>query len=653
MAKTEHHAPPVTQRQTLWLAAAALAVGLPLSLHLPPWLSGLAGLALAWRTWLLWRRFPLPPTWLLNLIALTGLIGVGAHYRSVIGKEPGVALLTLFLALKLFEMRNRRDAYAILLLALFLMLAHFFYSQSIATAAAMIITLVVVIGAMIALNHDRETPLPIITRAGVLLIQALPFMVVLFVLFPRISSPLWGLPIDAYSGLTGLSERMSPGAISELSLSDEIAFRAKFSGSPPPKSARYWRGPVLGYFDGRTWHITPPAVSATLPYRPMGPALDYEITLEAHNRHWLFALELPGQVPDGALITSQYQLVSKEPVRNRLRYPMRSHLTQRAGEEETESTRRAALALPAGFNPRSRVLGQELRAGARNDREVVNAMLAHYQEQPFVYTLAPPLLGRDSMDEFLFETRRGFCEHFAASFVFVMRAAGIPARVVTGYQGGEINPVDGFMLVRQSDAHAWAEVWLSGEGWQRVDPTATIAPNRVEGNLAAALPIGESRPLLGQTDMAWLRQMRYQWEALSNRWNQWVLGYDSKRQTELMRILGMASPDWRAMGSLLAALSVILMLLLTTWHLRQWQRLDPVQAAWRHFENKLERRGRGLGRRSWEGPRDYGQRLVTAIPGKAGEITAICQLYEILRYGTVRNDSALPDLKRRIVRFSP
>lgn len=651
MANTKPRSPPVTQRQTLWLTAAALAVGLPLSLQLPLWVSALTGLALIWRTWLLWRRIALPPRWTLNLVAVAALTGVGIQYHTIIGKNPGVALLTLFLALKLLEMRNRRDAYAVLLLTLFLVLPLFFYSQSIAAAMIAIVALTVVTGAMITLNHDQSPPRKTLAMASLLLMQAAPFMVVLFLLFPRISSPLWGLPVDAYGGLSGLSESMSPGSITELSLSDAIAFRARFSGPPPAKSSRYWRGPVLGHFDGRTWHVSPPGIRTTLPYQPTGPSLDYEITLEPHNRHWLFALELPGRLPPQSFITSQYQLVSKEPIRNRLRYTMGSHLNQDAGRDEPESLRLAALQLPPGFNPRSRALAAELRKSVKDDRALVNTLLAHYQQEAFVYTLAPPPLGRHSIDDFLFETRRGFCEHFAASFVFIMRAAGIPARVVTGYQGGEINPVDGFLLVRQSDAHAWAEVWLPGEGWRRVDPTAAIAPSRVESNLAAALPRGDPIPLLEQPDMAWLRQWRYQWDALANHWNQWVLGYDNQRQLELMRIMGLATPDWRAMGTLLAALCGILTMLLTAWTLRQWQRPDPLQAAWQRFERKLH--PHGLGRKPWEGPRDYRHRLVSAMPEKRGEIEVICSGYESLRYGKVMQNFSLTELKQRIAQFTP
>ncbi|QDX79821.1 hypothetical protein B9N43_00175 [Denitratisoma sp. DHT3] len=652
MAATKPHSPPITQRQVLWLAAAALAVGLPLTPYLPLWLSGLAGLALIGRGWLLWRRIPPPPHWMLNLVAVAALIGVGLEYRTIIGKNPGIALLTLFLALKLFEMRSRRDAYVALLLALFLILAHFLHSQSIAAAIAALAALLVTTGAMIALNHDQPSPRRTLAQAGKLLLQATPFMVLLFILFPRLSTPLWGLPADAHGGLSGLSESMAPGSITELSLSDAIAFRARFSGPPPPKAERYWRGPVLEYFDGRTWHIGPPGIGDGLPYRPEGPAIDYEVTLEPHNRHWLFALDLPGQVPSQGYITHQYQLLSKEPIHNRLRYPMRSHLALAVGKDETEAVRRAALRLPTGFNPRSRALAEALRGAAKDDRALVNAMLARYRTESFVYTLAPPALGRHSIDEFLFETRRGFCEHFAASFVFVMRAAGIPARVVTGYQGGEINPVDGFLLVRQSDAHAWAEVWLKGEGWRRVDPTAAIAPDRVQNSLAAAVQSGDPLPLLERPTLAWLRQLRYRWEALSNHWNQWVLGYDDQRQQELLRRLGMAAPDWRTMGILLAVLCGALMLLLAAWTLRQWRRADPLQAAWRRFQRKL--RPRGLERRPWEGPCDHGRRLCGAMPGKAGEIEAICGLYESLRYGKVADSrSALSDLKRRIAEFSP
>jgi transglutaminase-like putative cysteine protease len=647
-------APPLTQGQTVWLAASACGVLVPLAPYLPLWLDALCAVAILWRGWLLWRRVPLPPRWLVNLMAVVGAIGVAIHFRTLLGKDPGVALLTLFLALKLFETRSARDAFAVVLLGFFLILSQFFYTQSMVTAVAMVATTLLVTTTLAVLQRSSTPPLQAVRLAGSMLLQALPFMLLLFLFFPRVSGPLWGLPADAYSGLSGLSDTMSPGSISRLSLSDAIAFRARFTEPPPDQVQLYWRGPVLTRYDGRSWRLGLSGLASEAAAQ-MAQPVDYEITLEPHNQPWLFALDHPSRLPPNAVLTKNFQVVAKRPVRSRLRYAMQSVLDAHVGRNESADALGEALQLPADFNPRARALAASLRAVSRNDAEVVARMLARFRKETFVYTLSPPLLGRDSVDEFLFDTRRGFCEHYASAFVFVMRAAGIPARVVTGYQGGEVNPVDGYLLVRQLDAHAWTEIWLPQRGWQRVDPTAEIAPNRVEQNLAAAIPQSDALPLMTRPELNWLRQLRYRWEAASNAWNQWVLGYDEQRQYALLRLLGIPSPDWSALGALTATAGGVLMLALTAWTLHQRRRADPLHALWQRFERKLAKRG--LGRAMWEGPADYAARLVRALPRREAEIASICTIYQAARYGkliesAVTRRQQLSELKRRIAAFT-
>ena len=641
---------PLAQQQVYWLCAAALGAFAPLTPWLPWWLSALSALALVWRGFLLWRRIKLPPGWIVNILAILGAAGVSVHYRTLLGKDAGVALLALFLALKLFETKTARDAYAAVFLGYFLILAQFFYSQSITAAMTAVATVVVLTATLVALNRVRTKPMAALRVSITMVAQAVPFMLVLFVLFPRIAGPLWGVPQDSGRSASGLSDSMTMGSISQLSLSDAIAFRARFNNGMPPRDALYWRGPVLTEFDGHTWRIARPSIGTTLPYVTKGSAFPYEVTLEPHQRFWLFALELPGVLPAGSVIGSDYEMFSRKPVRERMRYAVTSYPDTRGGGDESSRVLSEALALPEGANPRARALGAELRAGHNNAMAVAAAMLVRYRNEPFTYTLAPPPLGRNDIDDFLFSTRRGFCEHFAASFVFVMRAAGVPARVVTGYQGGEINPVDGYLEVRQLDAHAWAEVWIRGEGWRRIDPTAAVAPDRVEQNLAAAVPAGDPLPMLMRGDHPWLRAARYRLDAMVNGWNQWVLGYDARRQRDLLQSLGMRSPDWQAMGALLMICSGLLMLGLTAWTLRQWQRADPVQRQWQRFQRKLARRG--IKTQSWEGPRDYAQRAVAELPAQAEAIGEIEALYETLRYRADQPADALRKLKGLIRAFS-
>lgn len=645
------HASPLTQPHVLWLCAAATGAFLPLTPWLPWWLSAISILALFWRGFLLWRHFKLPPLWIINLMAVLGAIGVGLHYRTIFGKDAGVALLALFLALKLFETRTSRDAYAVVFLGYFLVLSQFFYSQSIPVALTAVATVIVLTATLVALNRDQAPPRAALRQAAVMVAQAIPFMLVLFVLFPRISGPLWGLPQDSGRSKSGLSDTLTAGSISQLTLSDAIAFRVRFAQRMPPRDALYWRGPVMTRFDGRTWSIARPIIGTEFPYAFKGSAVSYEVTLEPHQQYWLFALELPGKLPQDSMIGSDYQLLARKPVRQRMRYGITSYPSIRAGTAESDRVLDEALVLPAGFNPQARLLGKELQSRHKSALAIATAMLLHYRNEPFTYTLSPPPLGKNDVDEFLFNTRRGFCEHFAASFVFVMRAAGIPARIVTGYQGGEINPVDGYLEVRQLDAHAWAEIWISGEGWHRFDPTAAIAPNRVEQNLAAAVPADDRLPLLMRGDYPWLRDLRYRLDAMVNGWNQWVLGYDTKRQKDLLQYLGMRSSDWQSMGAMLMLGCGTLMLALTAWTLRQWQRPDPVRREWLRFQSKLARCG--VKPRSWEGPRDYGRRAGTALPDHAATIAEIESLYETLRYRRDQPANAFGKFRNLITTFTP
>ena len=642
---------PLTQQHVFWLCAAAAGAFAPLTPWLPWWLSAISALVLVWRTFLLWRRIPLPPIWIINVMALLGSIGVSIHYRTLLGKDAGVALLALFMALKLFETKTTRDAYAVIFLGYFLVLSEFFYSQSIPVAIIAMLTVVLLTSTLVALNRQQAKPAAALRLAAVMVAQAVPFMLIFFVLFPRIAGPLWGLPQDSGRAVSGLSDTMTAGSISRLALSDAIAFRASFGKNLPSQNALYWRGPVLTDFDGHTWSIARPTILTAPPYQTSGKSFDYEITLEPHQQYWLFALELPGSMPPDSVIGSDYGLYTKKPVRERMRYNVTSYPDTQPGNSELSRVLQEALELPRDLNPRARALGEELRTSHKSAQSIAAAMLVRYRNEPFTYTLQPAPLGRNDIDDFLFSTRHGFCEHFAASFVFVMRAAGVPARVVTGYQGGEVNPVDGYLVVRQADAHAWAEIWLAGKGWQRVDPTAAIAPNRVEQNLAAAVPQGDPVPMLLGGDHPWLRAARYRVDAMVNGWNQWVLGYDAKRQRDLLQYLGMSSPDWQTMGAVLMVLFGTLMLLLTAWTLRQWQRADPVVRQWQRFQQKLSRRG--VMPQSWEGPRDYSSRAAQQLPHHANAIAEIEALYESLRYRALQPTDALRKFKELITTFVP
>jgi protein-glutamine gamma-glutamyltransferase len=643
--------PPLAASQAAWLLACGAVAALPLAPHVPGWLALCTVATFIWCAWLAWARRPLPSRALLVTLAIAGCAGVLIRFHTLFGQNAGIALLMLFMALKQLEARSKRDGLAIIFLAYFLSLAQFLYSQTIPIALLTTVGAVTATAALTSLTDPRPPPLAQLRQAGLMLGQALPLMLLMFVLFPRIQGPLWGLPSDAHAGVTGLSDTMAPGSISRLSQSDAIAFRVHFDGRMPPHAQLYWRGPVLSEFDGRTWRLAPEKPIRGLPYdEPKTGGINYEVTLESDGHRWLFALELPGKLPADAVASRDYVPLAKRPVMSRMRYAVRSFPSLHAGLDESPRVLRQALALPAGSNPRTRALAERWRRQAHSDAEILDLAKTFFFRQHLIYTLNPPLLGEQSADEFLFDTHRGFCEHFANAFAVAMRAAGIPARVVTGYQGGEVNSVDGYLTVRQYDAHAWTEVWLRDRGWLRVDPTAISAPTRIDLDLAAALPASDRLPLLMRANLSWLRGLRDRVDAVTNAWNQWVLGYNQERQREFLRRLGMPSPNWQSMGAALAVLSGLTMLALTAWNLRSRRRLDPAARLWQQVGRRLARRG--LARRPEEGPLDYADRVATALPDHADDINAIATRYARVRYGRSMT-TELSELRRLVASFRP
>ncbi len=643
----------VSRRQAWWLLATAVAASLPLTPQVPLWLSLAAATAFSWRAALTWRQWHLPPRWLLVLLVIAGTVGVFLQYRTILGRTPGVALLLVFLSLKLLELRAARDAVATALLCYFLVFGQFLFTQTIPTALLAGLTVLITTATLLVASDDRPPPQQQLRRATLMLAQALPFMLLMFLLFPRVQGPLWGIPQDRFSAVSGLSDSMSPGSIAQLSQSDAIVFRVKFAGEVPPQSQLYWRGPVMPSFDGRSWRVAQTlGAYAEVPYAGVGAAVDYEVTLEAHGRRWLFALELPATLPPDSTLTSDYQPIARQPVRNRMRYTQRAWPDAIAGMNETPSSLRGALALPKDGNPRTRAVAAGWRVQYGGDGAAILAAAENwFSQQLLIYTLNPPLLGPDIVDEFLFDTRRGFCEHFAASFVFALRAAGVPARVVAGYQGGEVNPVDGYLVVRQYDAHAWTEAWIAGRGWVRIDPTAISAPSRINSNFAAAVPAGEQLPFLARSDLAWLRELRYRLDAITNGWNQRVLGYNPQRQRDLLADLGLNEPDWRSMTAVLSVLCGGVMLGLTGWILRNRLRVDPALAAWRRFTTRLARRG--IAWQPWEGPLAFAERAAGQTPIHAEEIRKIAALYVRLRYEPAPQASELAQFRTQIAHFKP
>jgi transglutaminase-like putative cysteine protease len=631
------------------LVAGLSLVLLPHAARAPWWLTLLTASLMAWRAIALRYRRLLPPVALLLVIVAAGMAGIWLEFRAIFGRTPGVMLLLLFSGLKLLESRNQRDAAAVVFLIWFLAITNFLYTQSIPTAIGMLGAVAISVLALVGLAAPRRAARANLRTMGLIFGQAVPAALLLFLLFPRVQGPLWGLPQDAYSGLTGLSDSMAPGNLSQLSLSDAIAFRVDFQDAPPPRRSLYWRGPVLWDFDGRTWRVGSPAPAGE-PAPRGGSRSQYTVLLEPHNRLWLFALEAAAQLPPRARFLDDGQIVAFAPVRARMQYEMASQIDATPEPQEETHYLNRALRLPRGFNPRARALAVGWRDGAADDRQILQNAIAYFRGERLQYTTEPRLLGRDSVDEFLFETREGFCEHFSSAFVFLMRAAGVPARVVTGYQGGELNPVDRRFTVRQSDAHAWAEVFLQGRGWTRVDPTALAVPRRLDDGLARAVAAGNALPLMLRPEMEWLRNLRNNWDALTHQWNLLVLGYNPERQRAFMSWFGMGDADWAGLASTLLAALGAFALLLVAWMLRGFVRPDPVQAAWRQFCRKLG--ARGVARHPQEGPRDFAARAARHLPAARDPIEHIAALYIALRYGRGAPAESVVQLRRMVREFS-
>lgn len=636
---------------TLLLLLAALMVLVPHFGHLPLWTSAVVCATLLWRAAITLRGSRLPPLGVLLPVALLAMAGVYLNYRTLLGREPGVTMLALLLTFKLLEMHARRDLFVVIFLSFFLLLTNFFYSQSILTALAMIATIIVLLTTQVTFQFTGAVP-PLATRlklAGRVFLVAAPLGVLLFVGFPRIQGPLWGLPGDANSGRSGMSDTMSPGSMSSLALSDDVAFRVRFEGAAPPQQQLYWRGPVLSHYDGRTWRrIGRQQHSAgvmqlrrQLEWR--GTSYPYEVTLEPGRRQFLFMLELSAleatRSEGRTSITDELENLVLAPPDKRMRYSGVAYPDYIAQAGLAPQQMERWLRLPQGFNPRTLAYAARLQAlrAERGDDAALAAALDNFRRN-FEYTLEPDRLGRDAVDEFLFDTRKGFCEHYAGAFVYLMRAAGLPARVVNGYQGGELNPVDGYYTVRQSDAHAWTEVWLGPQrGWVRIDPTAAVAPERIRTSLAQALPRTAPFGLQGLAGLAelardqksWLSQMRFGISAVNNAWNQWILDYNPKRQQHFLEELGAAFGDWR-LPAALALLGGLVLL----WRRKRGERArDPLDAAYLAFCRLLARHG--LEKAPDEGPQSLARRVrQSKLPaGKIAAMTGFLELYSALKYG--------------------
>jgi len=651
---------PRDSRDTLFLLAVIAWVLLPQVAHLPWWCSAMAAAMLLWRGTLAWRNKPLPNKWWLLLLLAMAIGATLLTHKTLLGRDAGVVMVVILLALKTLELRARRDAFVVFFLGFFTMLTNFFYSQSLLTAFSMLVGLLGLLTALVNAHLPVGKPplLQSAKTAGWMALLGAPVMVLLFLLFPRLA-PLWGTPSDAMTGRSGLSASMQVGSIASLALDGSIAMRIAFEGRPPPQRDLYFRGPVLSTFDGRQWL---PSSSGRFPPRfklpdnltVLGDAVSYQVTLEPTSRPWLFVMEATGEGPAlpgyRTRMSSDLQWLTDRPITDIVRYQVRSHPLFRHGPERQEVGLQEFVDLPPGFNPRTLALAAEIRRDPRyaqaDSRALVQVAMERLHTGGYLYTLEPGVYGANTADEFWFDRKEGFCEHIASAFVVLMRAMDVPARIVTGYQGGEINSVDGFWVLRQSDAHAWAEVWQAGEGWVRVDPTSAVAPGRTGAFQRLAAPQGLVGQALGTINPNLSAQLRAAWEAVNNGWNQWVLNYTQSRQLNLLKNIGFESPSWEDLSYVLIAIVVLVSAGGATWAWWDRTRHDP----WLRLLDRARRRlGRaGLASHAASSPRQLAQQVLARQGSDGQELHDWLMQLEAQRYAcTTGAGITLARLKRQ------
>ncbi len=637
-----------------WTLAATVFSLAPHVTFLPVWITAAFLFCGAWRYFIERNRRPLPSTWLRVLLALACFLGVLATYSTISGVGPGSALLAIMAALKLLETRTRRDQFVLLFIAIFLVMSSLLREQYLWSLPYLISAVFLIMTAWLQVSAvATQSARQSFATGGRLVLYAAPLAIAMWIFFPRIATPFWAVPMDTGTATSGLSDSMSPGDISSLSLSNAVAFRATFEDIIPEQRDRYWRGLVLTIFNGRTWTSNDPFAGPRVHEQvaPIGDPVAYQITLEPTRQQWVFALDMPWSwTLPRTFMGPQQQLARARPIDQRISYEAMSYLNYRTDVDLTSYARSWYARVPEESNTRTQALAREMRASAASDAAYIQAVLSKFHEEEYFYTLEPPPLGSNPVDRFLFDTRRGFCEHYASAFAILMRAAGIPARVVLGYQGGEMNPVGGHMIVRQSDAHAWTEVWLDGIGWYRVDPTGAVAPDRIESGASGSLLDGAGLAWGLSASSAFLHQLTMTWDAMNAKWNEWVLGYGPENQERFMEWIGMDDPSWRKMMlTLIAVVAALVMLISGLLALRyRAPKTDRAATLYKRFVNKA-----GIELRTGETPAVFARRVAAESPIPAEIINEITSTYLNARYGPAdpiamrRLESAVAAVRRQ------
>lgn len=660
----------VPRNALMWIIICLFALVAPHAGRLPIWVLAVYVVGVVWRLQVHRGRWSFPGRWVKVAMTLSGFIGIYASYGTLIGLEPTVALLLTAFALKFIELSQRKDAYVLLFLGYFICITEFLFSQDLLITLYSMLTVTLVTTALVALHQPGQHQFNrrSIRTASVMLLQAMPMMVVLFFVFPRFG-PLWTVPIKSHTAKTGMSDYMKPGDVARLSQSADVAFRVKFEDDIPSQSALYWRGLVfsrleegvwsaLGYYDVPIGEQRAPDVAVA------GDPIGYSIMMAPTQQNWLYSLHYAQSKSPGVMQSSDYRLFSPGPLESEYQYKANSWIDVPVETELSQWRRQIETKLPPDGNPKTRQLALDMRATVASDKDFVELVLGKFTREAYVYTLRPGVLdGRHQIDQFMFQTRRGFCEHYASAFVYMMRAAGIPARVVAGYQGGEINPVNRTVIVHQFDAHAWAEVWLPDKGWTQVDPTAAISPQRIEYGLEEAMASEGSflatEPLspLRFRGIPLLNQLRLRYDALTYQWQSWVVNFNSEQQFDMLHnVFGEISVRLFATLLLGSWALVLVPVAIALFRKRATTPVSPLAKYYRLFCDRLARLG--LKRSPGETPEHFAQRAAAALPGYAQQLWWITHLYSEMAYTGVGSQegtrsSGMREFIRAVRRFRP
>lgn len=623
----------------IWLLSAQAICIFPLLIKLPFWIWIIWVFALVWRirTHLGYWRFPATPAKLVLGVGCAG--GIYLSYSGVSGVEPMVGFLVCSFILKIVEMRTKKDALIVLFIGFVAVAAQFLFAQDVIAGLYGIFSLFILLTAWQAAFYSRRIAARQYFRiGGTLILQAAPFMVILFIVMPRLG-PLWAVPLPQGQGRTGFSDTLEMGDLGSLVQSSEVAFRVSFAGSVPPPQQMYWRGLILDEFDGQRWQAN------AQPARAIGDAVSdalagaetigYSVIMEPHHYRWLFVLD-PVLAARSAQLRLEYDerglLSSRRPVVNKVQYSAVSSKSPLPSAQSLSKWEEKRLThLPADGNPRATQMVEEWIAAGLSPQQLIDRALNIFHDQ-FVYTMRPPRLGADAVDDFLFETQRGFCEHFASAFVYLMRRGGVPARIVVGYQGGEFNPIDAYFVIRQSDAHAWVEVWLEGEGWRRIDPTAAVAPSRIEQGVEEALAFDE-RDLVGRVrwSSAALHSLYQYWDSVGYSWNRWVLNYDKDSQRNLLSDLLGGSGYWRVAAAFAGASAAIFFVYALFFALQRQRRyLREEDRLIHRILKRVDRRG--YARKPQETLEQFAARVFAVNPPLGHELNQLARLYSASVY---------------------